>query len=103
MYRKGIPAAKFAEVSRTAAYVVWCYFAVAVKQEPSLRAPHRAARPPDPAKATEAGQRVLTDLLAFYTAEGRLPIGFLSGQESRLADWLSGATTRLPPAPSPLL
>ncbi|GGI00112.1 helicase associated domain-containing protein [Arthrobacter liuii] len=88
MYRKGIPATKIAAMSGTAQSVIRYHLATAAKQDPGLRAAHRAAATPVPKRATGPGQRNLQKVLAFYTAEGRLPVHRRSQRESALAGWL---------------
>lgn len=89
MYQKGIPAAKIAAVTQVAESVVRYHIAIAAKQDPGLRGEHHAALPPIPAEVTEAGQRNLEDILAFYAAEGRLPVNGRTARESTLAGWLT--------------
>jgi hypothetical protein len=88
MYRKGIPASKIAAVTRVSESVVRYHLAIAAEQEPGLRAEHQAALPRVPSPVTVAGQRNLKDVLAFYEAEGRLPVNGRSPRESTLAGWL---------------
>lgn len=103
MYRKGIPAAKIAALTRVAESVVRHHIAIAAKQDPVLRAEHQAALPPAPAMITEAGQRNVDDIVEFYALEGRLPVNGRSARESALAGWLTrrrkqAATGTLSPA-----
>lgn len=88
MYRKGIPASKIAAVTRVAESVIRYHLAIAAEQDPGLRAEHQAALPRVPSPVTVAGQRNLADILAFYKAEGRLPVNGRSPRESALAGWL---------------
>ncbi|TNB74208.1 helicase-associated protein [Arthrobacter sp. BB-1] len=89
MYRKGIPTPKIAALAGVAETTVRYHIAIAAKQDPSLRDTHKVALPaPDP-RTTEAGQRNVEDLLAFYEVEGRLPVHGRSTRESALAGWLT--------------
>lgn len=88
MYRQGIPAAKIAAVNRVPETTVRYHLARAAKQDPELRAQHNAALLPAEPRVTEAGRRILAELLAFHAAEGRLPVHGRSAQESALAGWL---------------
>ncbi|WP_285247484.1 helicase associated domain-containing protein [Pseudarthrobacter sp. efr-133-R2A-89] len=89
MYRQGIPAAKIAAGAGVAGSVVRYHLALAVKQDPDLRAEHQKALPPPPPRLTAAGQRTLEELLAFHAAEGRLPVAGRDARESKLAGWLA--------------
>ncbi|BCW78883.1 helicase associated domain-containing protein [Arthrobacter sp. NicSoilC5] len=89
MYRKGIPAPKIAAGAGVAASVVRYHLAIAARQEPGLREEYQAALPAPPPRVTDAGRRNLAAVLAFYQAEGRLPVNGRSPQESALAGWLT--------------
>lgn len=89
MYRKGIPAPKIAAGAGVAESVVRYHLAIAAKQDSGLRQEHTAALPAPPPRVTDAGRRNLADVLAFYEAEGRLPVNGRSPQESALAGWLA--------------
>lgn len=89
MYRQGISTPKIAAGAGVAESTVRFHLAKAAKQEPGLRAEHQAALPPPAPRVTAAGQRILDDLLAFYEAEGRLPVRGRSHRESTLAEWLT--------------
>lgn len=89
MYRKGIPAPKIAAGAGVAASVIRYHLAIAAKQDAGLRQEHAAALPATPPRVTDAGRRNLADVLAFYEAEGRLPVNGRSPQESALAEWLA--------------
>lgn len=69
--------------------VVRYHLAIAAKEDPELRAAHHQALPPPPLGVTRVGQRDLEDVLAFYGAEGRLPVTGRSNRESALAGWLT--------------
>lgn len=94
MYRKGIPAPKIAAGAGVAAAVVRYHLAIAAKQDAGLRQEHVATLPASPPRVTDAGRRNLADVLAFYEAEGRLPINGRSPQESALAGWLARRRTQ---------
>ena len=88
MYRSGIPAQQIAGVTKVAPSVIRFHLARAAEQDPGLRAAHRAAATPVPKRVIGPGQRNLHAVLAFYEAEGRLPVSGRSRQESTLAEWL---------------
>jgi len=88
MYRQGFSAPRIAAGSGVAPSVMRYHLALAAKLEPGLRAEHREALPPAAPRLTVAGQRNLDDVLAFYGAEGRLPVSGRSARESALAGWL---------------
>ncbi|MDQ0825562.1 hypothetical protein QFZ60_001735 [Arthrobacter sp. B2I5] len=88
MYRQGIPTAEIAVGAGVAESTVRFHLAKASKKEPGLRAVHQAALPPSAPRVTDAGRRNLEDILAFYRAEGRLPVHRRSTRESSLAGWL---------------
>ena len=89
MYRSGIPATKISAITGTAQSVIRYHLAIAAKQDPGLRDAHRVAAKPAPQRVTGPGQRNLEDVLAFYEAEGRLPVNGRSRRESTLAEWLT--------------
>lgn len=89
MYRKGIATPKIAAITGAAETTVRYHIAMAATQDPSLRHTHKAALPAPGPRITEASQRNLEDLLAFYEAEGRLPVTGRSPRESALAGWLT--------------
>jgi hypothetical protein len=89
MYRTGIPAKQIAAVTRVAESVIRFHLARAAEQDSGLRAEHRAAANPVPKRVTGPGQRNLQEVMAFYEAEGRLPVSGRSRQESNLAEWLT--------------
>lgn len=89
MYRMGIPTPKIAAGAGVAQTTVRYHLAIAAKQDPALRAAHKAALPPPAPRVTERGQRNMEDILAFYESEGRLPVASRSVRESALAGWLS--------------
>lgn len=88
MYGQGIPASKIAAVAGAPETTVRYHLAIAARQDPGLRARHQASLPPSVPQTTPVGQRILDDLLAFYKAEGRLPVHGRSARESALAGWL---------------
>lgn len=87
IYRTGIPAAKIAVDVGVAGSVVRYHLGIAVQQDPGLRTEHLKALPPA-SRLTAAGQRNLYDVLAFYKAEGRLPVADRDAREPTLAGWL---------------
>ncbi|MDT0168891.1 helicase associated domain-containing protein [Pseudarthrobacter sp. BRE9] len=89
MYRKGIPAPKIAAGAGVAASVVRYHLAIAARQDSGLPQEHQAALPASPPRVTDAGRRNLAAVLAFYEAEGRLPVNGRSSEESALAGWLA--------------
>ncbi|MDT0168884.1 helicase associated domain-containing protein [Pseudarthrobacter sp. BRE9] len=89
MYRTGIPAKQIAAVTRVAESVIRFHLARAAEQDPGLRAVHRAAAAPVLKRVTEPGHRNLQEVMAFYEAEGRLPVSGRSRLESTLAEWLT--------------
>jgi hypothetical protein len=89
MYRLGIPTPKIAAGARVAETTVRYHLAIAAKQDPVLRADHQAALPPAAPRVTEPGQRNMEEILAFYEAEGRLPVASRSVRETALAGWLA--------------
>jgi hypothetical protein len=93
MYRQGIPAPKIAAVVGVAETTVRYHMTMANKQDPGLRAAHKAALPAAP-RVTDAGRRNASDILALFTAEGRLPVRGRSKNESALAAWLTRCRTQ---------
>lgn len=89
MYRKGIPTPKIAAGAGVAETTVRYHMAIAARQDPGLRAAHQAALPPAVPRVTEPGQRNMEEILAFYEAEGRLPVASRSVRETALAGWLA--------------
>ena len=89
MYRSGIPATRISVLSDVAQSVIRHHLAIAARQDPGLRAAHQAAATPPPTRITGPGQRNLKVVLAFYEAEGRLPVNGRSRRESTLAEWLT--------------
>ncbi|MDQ1053086.1 hypothetical protein QE394_001014 [Arthrobacter sp. SORGH_AS 212] len=87
MYRQGTPTSTIAAAARVAETTVRYHLAVAAKQDPRLRAAHRAAARPA-TRVTAAGRRNLDDVLALYRAEGRLPTK-RTPRERALAIWLA--------------
>lgn len=87
MYRQGIPSPKIAAITGIAESTVRYHLGVAFKAEPGLRDAHKTAlgvvtRP-------SAGLRNLNDVVAFFTAEGRLPTtGGKTARERALGAWL---------------
>ena len=65
------------------------HLAIAARQDSGLRQEHQAALPAPPPRVTDAGRRNLADVLAFFEAEGRLPVNGRSPRESALAGWLA--------------
>lgn len=88
MYRKGIPTPKIAAGAGVAATTVRYHLAIAAKQDPGLRADHHASLPSAASRVTGSGQRNMEEILAFYEAEGRLPVASRSVRETVLAGWL---------------
>lgn len=88
MYRQGIPTSKIAAGAGVAETTVRYNLAIATRQDPGLRAAHQAALPPAAPRVTGSGQRNVQEILAFYEAEGRLPVHGRSARESALASWL---------------
>lgn len=107
MYRSGLPTPKIAACAGVAETTVRYHLAIAARQDPKLRAEHKAALPPVPPQVASAGRRNLEDVLAFYTAKARLPVNRRSARETALAGWLARrrqeATDRhlSPPTPTP--
>lgn len=89
MYRQGIPTPKIAAGAGVAETTVRYHLGVAAKQDPGLRAAHRAAVPPAAPRVTKPGQRNMEEILAFYEASGRLPVASRSARETALAGWLA--------------
>jgi hypothetical protein len=88
MYRRGITAAKIAAGAGVAESTVRYHLAIAARLERSLRDEHRKVVPA-PARITSAGRRNLDDILALFTAEGRLPTtAGASSRERALGVWL---------------
>ena len=88
MYRLGIPTRKIAAGAGVAETTVRYHLAIAAKQDPVLRADHQAALPPAAPRVTRSGRRNMEEILAFYEAEGRLPVASRSALETVLAGWL---------------
>ncbi|MEW1810476.1 helicase associated domain-containing protein [Pseudarthrobacter phenanthrenivorans] len=87
MYRRGIPTAKIAAGAGVAETTVRYHLAIAARQEPDVRAEHKAALPVARQRLTAAGRRNLDDIITFYQAEGRLPAR-RSPREKAMAAWL---------------
>lgn len=90
MYRQGIPASKIASTAGVGQSTVRYHLAVAAAAEPSIRDDHRnATRTAPVTRVTAEGLRNLSDTLALYRAEGRLPsTKSPSARERSLAVWL---------------
>jgi hypothetical protein len=89
MYRLGIPTPKISAGAGVAETTVRYHLAIAAGQDPGLRAAHQAALPPAAPRVTEPGERNMEEILAFYEAEGRLPVASQSVRETALAGWLA--------------
>jgi hypothetical protein len=87
MYRQGIPSPKIAAVVGAAETTVRYHLGIAARQDPTLRAEHKAAVQPAP-RVTQTGRQNLEDILALYQAQSRLPVAGRSKRESALAGWL---------------
>lgn len=89
MYRKGITASRIAALENVAETTVRYHLQIAARAEPGIRDEHKAALPPPAPRTPEAGLRNLTDVIAFYESEGRLPVAHgKSAKERALGAWL---------------
>jgi Helicase associated domain len=89
MYRKGIPTSKIAALEGIAETTVRYHLQLAASADPCLRDEHRAALNPAGPRTPAAGLRNLAGVLAFYEAEGRLPVTHgKSARERALGVWL---------------
>ncbi|MBP1135651.1 hypothetical protein JOE31_001883 [Arthrobacter sp. PvP023] len=91
MYRQGLTTAKIAATAGAAQSTVRYHLAIAITAEPSIRDEHRnATRVPPVTRLTSGGLQNLTDTIALYRAEGRLPsTKSASPRERALATWLT--------------
>lgn len=89
MYRQGLTTTKIAATAGAAPNTVRYHVAIAAAADPSIRDEHRsAARTPRSTRITPAGLQNLSDTLALYRAEGRLPSSkSASARERALATW----------------
>lgn len=88
MYRQGVTTPRIASAAAVAETTVRYHLAIAAKMEPSIRDEHRDAVPAY-SRITAAGRQNLDDVLALYTAEGRLPTTRgASARERALGIWL---------------
>lgn len=88
MYRQGIPSPKIAVIKGMAESTVRYHLGVAFKADPGLRDAHKAALGPV-TRRTSSGMRNLNDIVAFFTAEERLPTtGGRTARERALGTWL---------------
>lgn len=87
MYRQGIPSPKIATSTGIAESTVRYHLGVAFKADPGLRDAHNAAL--GAVTRPTAGLRNLKDVVASFTAEGRLPTtGGKTARERALGAWL---------------
>ncbi|WP_309233379.1 Helicase associated domain protein [Pseudarthrobacter sp. AB1] len=87
MYRQGISSPKIAIIEGIAESTVRYHLGIAFKTDPGLRDEHKAAR--GAVTRPTAGLRNLNDVVAFFTAEGRLPTtGGNTARERALGAWL---------------
>jgi hypothetical protein len=88
MYRQGIPSPKIAAGAGAAESTVRYHLHLAAQADPGLWDEHKAAVGAV-TRNSAAGQRNLTDVVAFYEAEGRLPTtGGKTARERALGVWL---------------
>jgi hypothetical protein len=90
MYRQGLSTTQIAARAGVGQSTVRYHLALAAATEPSIRADHRnATRPPPVTRITAEGLRNLTDTIALYKAEERLPSSSSTAPRERaLATWL---------------
>lgn len=90
MYRQGLTTAQIAVTTGAAQSTVRYHLAIAAAAEPSIRGDHHnAARPTPSTRVTTEGLRNLTDTIALFKSEGRLPSSKSpSARERALATWL---------------
>lgn len=86
MYGSGIPVPKIAAAAGAPETTVRRHLAIAARQNPELRAAHKAAAS-KPRRVTAPGQKNLNEVLSFHEAEGRLP-SRRTDRERALATWL---------------
>jgi hypothetical protein len=88
MYRQGIPSLKIAAMTGAAGSTVRYHLSLAVREDPGLKNAHKAALVAV-TRRTSAGLQNLTDVVAFYEKEGRLPTtGGRTPRERALGVWL---------------
>lgn len=89
MYRRGIPAARIAQLVDTPSSTVRYHLQIAKKSDPGLLAGHQAALVTPARRTPKPGLRNLSDVISFYQAEGRLPVSHgKSARERALGVWL---------------
>ncbi|UZX04010.1 helicase-associated protein [Arthrobacter sp. CDRTa11] len=89
MYRRGISAARIAELSGSPGSTVRYHLRLAVLAEPDLRPSHQASLSPAP-KGSKSGLANLFDVVALYQRERRLPsTKSKHPRERALAVWVS--------------
>jgi hypothetical protein len=90
MYRRGLTTTQIAATTGAAQSTVRYHLAIAAAAEPSFRDDHRnATGPTRSARVTTEGLQNLSDTIALYKAEGRLPSSkSVSARERALATWL---------------
>jgi len=90
LYRQGTPTAKIAASAGVAETTVRYHLQLAAKQDPAIRGEHKVALAPPLPRITDGGLRNLAEVLAFYDAQGRLPVGHgKTARERALASWLA--------------
>lgn len=90
LYRRGMQTSKIAAWAGVAKTTVRYHLQLAATQDPSLRDEHKAALVAPAPRTSEAGLRNLVAVLAFYEAQGRLPVGHgKTARERALGSWLA--------------
>lgn len=88
MYRQGIPSPKIAAGAGVAASTVRYHLQIAAQADPAIRIEHKAATRPL-TRNSPAGARNMSDTIAFYEAEGRLPTtSGATARERAMGVWL---------------
>lgn len=92
MYRLGLSRQRIAALVRAEPAAVGYHLAVARRQDPGLEAEHQAAVGAAPVPFPSPKELVrMEEVIAWVTAEGRLPVGRSSDRGERsMARWLSG-------------
>lgn len=90
LYRVGTPTSKIAAGAGVAETTVRYHLQIAAKQDPGIRDEHKAALSAPAPRTSDAGLRNLAEVVAFYEAQGRLPVGHgKTARERALGSWLA--------------
>lgn len=83
MYRRGISAARIAQLVDTPSSTVRYHLQIAKKSDTGLLADHQAALVTPARRTPNPGLRNLSDVISFHQAEGRLPVSHAPWRDIR--------------------